>query len=93
MSLTSFNLEISNPDGWMALGKFVGHIKKASGAEGNIRSPQFKKVTHRVTVRAANGHRPRPRQRFRMGDVLLAIKAVIDRDGRGRSFVCLCEAL
>lgn len=93
MSLKTLQLEMAQTEGSMALGKFWGQIKKASGMESKMRSPQFEKVTHRVIVRATQGCRPRPRQQFRAADnALLAIKAVIDRDGRGRSFVCLCEA-
>lgn len=88
---------IMTPDGgggfsrnWLPMGRCWAAIEVASGHEVNHASRQAQRITHRVTLRAG-GVRPRADQRFRLRSRVLTIRAVFDRDGRGRTLSCLCE--
>lgn len=79
---------------WVEIGRHFAAILPSSGAEAALGSQQAQRVTHRVVVRASgHGHaiRPRADQRFRNGLRLFDIKAVFERDPRGRYLTCLCE--
>ncbi|MEO1330338.1 MAG: phage head closure protein [Pseudomonadota bacterium] len=79
---------------WTPIAVHFAAIRPASGAEVRAGSAQAQRVTHRLILRAspeAGGVRPRADQRFRGGDRLFDIKAVFERDGRGRLLTCLCE--
>lgn len=79
---------------WTPLGVHYGAIRAVSGAEAYAGSRQAQTVTHRITLRASalgSSARPRADQRFRAGPRVFSIKAVFERDGRGRQLTCLCE--
>lgn len=81
---------------WTPLGAHYAAVSPASGAEVERQSQQAQRVTHRVTVRYApmsGALRPRADQRFRAGERVFDIKAVFERDGRGRHLTCLCEEI
>ncbi len=81
-------------EAWTPIAAHYAEIRPASGSETRAGSAQAQRVTHRVTVRAApetGAVRPRADQRFRAGSRLFDIKAVFERDGRGRLLTCLCE--
>ena len=63
----------------------------ASGTERYEGSQQASRVTHRITLRCTPALRPRADQRFAIGARLFDIRAVFDRDGRGRFLTCLCD--
>lgn len=81
---------------WTPIAVHHAAIRPASGAEVRSGSQQAQRVTHRITLRAApesGAARPRADQRFRAGLRLFDIKAVFERDGRGRLLTCLCEEI
>lgn len=79
---------------WVPIGEHHAAVQPSSGTESYDGSQQAQRVTHRVTVRCAPhgaAARPRPDQRFRAGERVFDIKAVFERDGRGKQLTCLCE--
>lgn len=81
-------------ESWTPIAAHFAAIRPASGAEVRSGSQQAQRVTHRILVRAApesGAVRPRADQRFRAGARIFDIKAVFERDGRGRLLTCLCE--
>jgi len=67
-------------------------MRAGSGAERQGEVGAESVVPWRITVRGARGRdprRPRPEQRFRMGERVFRIEAVAEADGAGLWLVCL----
>jgi len=62
-----------------------------SGQEAYEGARETATITHRILLRCPRSLRPRPDQRFVIGPRAFAIRAVFDRDGRGRFLTCLVE--
>lgn len=77
--------------GWTPLAEHRVALLPASGTESYEGSQQASRVTHRILLRATPALRPRADHRFAIGERLFDIRAVFDRDGRGRFLTCLCE--
>lgn len=77
--------------GWTPIAEHWVALTPASGSESYEGSQQASRVTHRIRLRATRALRPRADQRFTIGTRTYDIRAVFDRDGRGRFLTCLCE--
>lgn len=77
--------------GWSPLAEHRVALTPASGAESYEGSRQMSRVTHRIILRGTRALRPRADQRFVIGVRVFDIRAVFERDGRGRFLTCLCE--
>lgn len=89
---------ISAPDdaggfapGWSFLADHWVALIPVSGQETYEGSRETPTITHRILLRCPRSLRPRPDQRFVIGTRVFAIRAVFDRDGRGRFLTCLVE--
>lgn len=74
---------------WVALGTLWAEVKAGAGRERRGEGATVSAVRHRVTVRAApvgSSSRPLPGQRFRDGERVFGIEAVVE--GRGAYLVC-----
>ncbi|GAB4384043.1 head-tail adaptor protein [Albidovulum sp.] len=79
---------------WVALGSLWGRIEARSGRERAGEFLTLSSVGYRITVRAAPDgapSRPRPEQRFRVGNRLFKITAVTEAGGEGRYLTCFAE--
>ncbi|MEM6621574.1 MAG: head-tail adaptor protein [Pseudomonadota bacterium] len=79
---------------WSALGTVWADIAAKSGRETVAGLRENARISHQITVRSApigSPQRPRPEQRFRLGDRLFAIRAVAPADGAGRHLTCWVE--
>ena len=79
---------------WRALGILYAQMRAGTGAErpGEIGAESV--VPWRITLRGARGRdprRPRPEQRFRMGERVFRIEAVAEADAAGLWLVCLAR--
>lgn len=74
---------------WQAAAEVWGAVEATAGSERVAADRLTGKVTHLITIR----HRGDlgPAMRFRRGEEIFAIRAVLDRDGRGRFLECHCE--
>jgi len=93
-------LEVSAPmddgaggivDTWLELAKHWVALQPISGTEVHEAARDVTRITHRVQMRCPRALRPRAHQRFRINERLFDIRAVFDRDGRGRFLTCLVE--
>lgn len=77
--------------GWLPVAEYWVALMPVSGRESYEGARETPTVTHRVLLRCPRSLRPRPDQRFAIDARLFAIRAVFDRDGRGRFLTCLVE--
>ncbi len=77
--------------GWMPIAEYWVALQPVSGQEVYEGARQTSRVTHRILLRCPRSLAPRADQRFRVAGRLFAIRAVFDRDGRGRFLTCLTE--
>lgn len=77
--------------GWLPVATHWVALIPVSGQEAYDGARQTATITHRILLRCPRSLRPRPDQRFAIGARLFAIRAVFDRDGRGRFLTCLVE--
>jgi len=77
--------------GWTAMGEHWAALIPVSGQEAYEGSRETATITHRIMLRCPRSLRPRPDQRFVIDARIFAIRAVFDRDGRGRFLTCLVE--
>jgi head-tail adaptor len=94
-----------SPDGmggfrlvWQPVGHLWAEMRSGAGGERFAEVGAQSVVSWRITVRAAlagDARRPRPEQRFRMGEGALArrfrIEAVAEADAAGRWLVCIAK--
>lgn len=93
--------QIGTPDGaggfddaWTPLGTIWAELKAASGRETISGSATVARTTYRITVRAApysSPSRPRAGQRFRDGERVFSINAVLEVDPEGRFLRCMAD--
>ena len=77
--------------GWLPVADYWVALMPVSGQEAYDGAREAPTVSHRILLRCPRSMRPRPDQRFAIGARLFAIRAVFDRDGRGRFLTCLVE--
>ncbi len=77
--------------GWTRLTDHWVALQPVSGAESYEGSRETPVITHRILLRCPRRFRPRANQRFTIADRVFHIRAVFDRDGRGRYLTCLVE--
>jgi len=77
--------------GWLLLAEHWIALVPVSGQEAYEGSRETATITHRILLRCPRSQRPRPDYRFVIGPRIFAIRAVFDRDGRGRFLTCLVE--
>ncbi len=76
---------------WTLLSEHWVALVPVSGQEVYEGARETPTITHRILLRCPRALRPRPDQRFVIGPRIFAIRAVFDRDGRGRFLTCLVE--
>lgn len=79
---------------WTALGTLWAEVLPGSGSDTLGEERMLSAVPYRITVRAAPqgaASRPVAGQRFREGARLFLIKAVTERDPRGRYLTCFAR--
>lgn len=79
---------------WRPLGILYAQMRAGSGSERQGEIGAESVVSWRITVRAARGRdprRPRPEQRFRMGERVFRIEAVAEADAAGLWLACLAR--
>ena len=79
---------------WRPLGVLYAQMRAGSGAERQGEVGAESVVPWRITVRGARGRdprRPRPEQRFRLGERVFRIEAVAEADAAGLWLVCLAR--
>ena len=76
---------------WITIGTHWVALQPVSGVETHEASRDSARITHRILLRCPRSLRPRADQRFRIGPRIFDIRAVFDRDGRGRFLTCLVE--
>lgn len=72
---------------WRLLGRHYAQLTAGSGGEGLAEVGPRSAVSWRIVTRGfpdGDPRRPRPEQRFRMGNRLFLIEAVAERDAFGR---------
>lgn len=74
---------------WTAVAQIWGAMDSASGSESL--SADRVSGTQRTTLTIRHRGDVGPAMRFRLGDRVFAILAVLDPDGRRRYLRCLCE--
>ena len=77
--------------GWLSVAEHWIALLPVSGKEAYEGGRETPTITHRILLRCPRTLRPRPDQRFVVGPRVFAIRAVFDRDGRGRFLTCLVE--
>ncbi len=77
--------------GWLTLADHWVALIPVSGQESYVGARETATITHRILLRCPRTLRPRPDQRFVIAERIFAIRAVFDRDGRGRFLTCLVE--
>lgn len=77
--------------GWVRTADHWIALQPVSGQESYDGERQTPTITHRILLRCPRSLRPRPSQRFVIEERRFAIRAVFDRDGRGRYLTCLVE--
>lgn len=78
-------------DDWLQLASHWVALMPVSGAETFEAARDTPQITHRILLRCPRALRPRTDQRFTIGARRFDIRAVFDRDGRGRFLTCLVE--
>lgn len=78
-------------EGWTLVAHHWVALLPASGAEAYEGAQLAPTVTHRVLCRATRALRPRADMRWVVAGRPFDIRAVFDRDGRGRMLTTLCE--
>lgn len=68
-----------------------GEVRNVSGDETFEDGRLSGRITHVVSIRHRDG--VSPDQRLRIGPRMLAIRSVLDRDGRRRHLECRCEEI
>jgi head-tail adaptor len=79
---------------WSGLGRLWAAMAARSGREKGAGAGLISVVQWRITVRGApagDPRRPRPGQRFRLGDRIFRIEAVAEADGMGRHLDCFAR--
>lgn len=79
---------------WTPLGIHWAEITVRSGRETATSGTAISRVTCKIVVRGApygSPERPKPQQRFRHGDRVFPIQAVVERDPEGRYLTCFAE--
>lgn len=79
---------------WQPLGRLWAEMKSGAGSESRAEVGPMSVVGWRITVRGAKAgdpRRPRPEQRFRMGERLFQIQAVAEADAAGRWLTCFAQ--
>ena len=79
---------------WRVLGTLWAEVTARSGTERAIAGVPVSRVGYRIVVRGASegsSMRPKPDQRFREGNRRFVIRAVADRDPRGRYLTCFVD--
>lgn len=79
---------------WSELGVLWGELTPVSASELIAGSRESSRITHRIAVRAKTESapsRPRPNQRFRLGERVFNIRAVYESQGGFRYLTCLVE--
>lgn len=79
---------------WTALGTLWAEVLPGSGNDALGEERMLSAVPYRITVRAApqgGASRPVAGQRFREGARLFLIKAVTERDPKGRYLTCFAR--
>jgi len=77
--------------GWLLIASHWVALIPVSGQEAYDGARETTTITHRILLRCPRTLRPRPDQRFVIDARIFAIRAVFDRDGRGRFLTCLVE--
>ena len=77
--------------GWLHVADHWIALMPVSGEETYEGARATPTITHRILLRCPRTLRPRADQRFVVGTRAFAIRAVFDRDGRGRFLTCLAE--
>lgn len=77
--------------GWLPVADYWIALMPVSGQEAWEGARETATITHRILLRCPRTLRPRPDQRFVIQTRTFAIRAVFDRDGRGRFLTCLTE--
>lgn len=78
---------------WVELGTLWAELRGGSGRERADQTNPQSVQSLIVTVRGApvgSPRRPRPDQRFRAGERIIAIQAVTEADPMGRYLICRC---
>ena len=78
-------------DAWFEIAEHWVALQPVSGPEIHEAARDATRITHRVQMRSPRALSPRASQRFRINNRLFDIRAVFDRDGRGRYLTCLVE--
>jgi len=79
---------------WQVLGQHWAEVLAGPGAEDSGDLLTLWRVALRIVVRGApagSPARPVPGQRFREGDRVFPILAVVERDPRGRHLICFAR--
>ena len=77
--------------GWLLVAEHWVALVPVSGREAYEGARETPSVTHRIVLRCPRALRPRADQRFVIGARVFVLRAVFDRDGRGRFLTCLAE--
>lgn len=79
---------------WSPLGALWAEVRTSAGSEAEEGDVPVSAVTCRITVRAApldRLSRPRPDQRFREGDRVFLIRAVLEAGTDGQFLTCIAR--
>ncbi|MEP1767675.1 MAG: head-tail adaptor protein [Sulfitobacter sp.] len=80
--------------GWVPLGVVWAEVVARSGRETALTGAPVTSASYRITVRSAqigSDQRPAAQQRFREGDRIFAIEAVVEADAAGRYLTCFAQ--
>ncbi|QQA41240.1 head-tail adaptor protein [Pelagovum pacificum] len=81
-------------ESWVPLGTVFAEVQGRTGRETRGPAVPLSTARYSITLRAApwgTEARPRPGQRFREGDRLFPIEAVVEADADARFITCHCE--
>lgn len=79
---------------WSSVGVLWAELVSRSGSESVQSGAPISKAGYKITVRTApvgDAARPVAQQRFRDGERIFAIQAVVDRDTRSRYLTCFAN--
>lgn len=80
--------------GWVPLGTLWAEVTARTGRSAEGEAVSLSRTAYRIVVRAAPQgapSRPRPGQRFRLGDRLFRILSVAESDAAGCYLTCFAE--
>jgi len=80
--------------GWVPLGVVWAQVTARSGRETAQKGAPVTSASYKITVRSAqigSDQRPKAQQRFREGDRIFAIEAVVEADALGRYLTCYAQ--